>query len=92
MLSHVTEIFSRQANLKIERHREIMPQRKTEFDVSRYIPRKNETLSEELLRLAMLFRLVKPLNVDKATKKMIMTNPELLPQYLNQQHGDDIAV
>ncbi|BAZ41432.1 hypothetical protein NIES4101_73980 [Calothrix sp. NIES-4101] len=63
-----------------------------ELDITRYIAKKNETLPEALLRLALLFQHVKPLNVDIETKKSIMANPELLPQYIDQQNIDDHAI
>lgn len=49
-----------------------------------------ETLPEALLRLGLLYYKIKHLDVE--TKKKIMANPELLPQYVNERDFDDIAV
>jgi hypothetical protein len=49
-----------------------------------------ETLPQALLRLGLLYQQIKHLDIE--TKKLIMANPELLPQHLNQNNFDDIAI
>ncbi|NJR14979.1 MAG: hypothetical protein HC785_04280 [Calothrix sp. CSU_2_0] len=57
-----------------------------------FLPKTNETLPQALLRLALLYQKIKPLGFDTEINKRIMTNPELLPQYINQANGDDTPV